>query len=220
MSRIEEMSLNLPNGRPLRLVALGDTHLKRNERIAAEALAAVRSLEPDAILHTGDVSWLPGLADLEAIAPLYAVRGNRDVANWRRLAAIRRFQLGRLRLLLFHGYGSLFGYMRMKLISLRRDPAIAELDFNFPPEAKDADMIVYGHTHVARVTEDGGRIIVNPGALTEKANVYGPGSPKFALIEIDSVGSIRVEIRAKSTGWHEPCIIHTASNGRLGGSET
>lgn len=219
MSRIEDQSLNFPNDRPLRLIVLGDTHLNRNERVAVDALAAIRSLNPDVILHTGDVSWLPGLADLAAIAPLSVVRGNRDIVNWRSLPAMIRFQIGRRRLLLFHGYGSIFGYARMKLISLRRDPAIGTLNFNFPPQANDADILVYGHTHMARVTDEGGRLIVNPGALTEKANAYGVGSPKFAVIEIDRSGSIRVEIRAKSTGWHEPCIVHTAIDGRLGGNE-
>ncbi len=207
--RVAEEELRIPGDRRLRLVALGDTHLNFGERIPAEAAAAIAAAEPDALLHTGDIAWLPGLAPLAEIAPIYAVRGNRDILNWRKLPAMRRFRMGRRSLLLFHGYGSsLADYLRMRRMATRRSPALRTMNLGFPAEAASDDFLIYGHTHLARAEVAAGRVIVNPGALTEKANVYGRGDPKFAVIELGADGAGTVKIRARSADWHVTCILH------------
>ena len=81
------------------------------------------------------------------------------------------------------------------------------MNLGFPSEAASDDFLVYGHTHLARVEAVAGRVIVNPGALTEKANVYGRGDPKFAVIELGADGAGTVEIRARSADWHVTCIL-------------
>src|SRR5690349_8429921 len=58
----------------LRLAVVADTHSAPHPR-AAEHIAA---LEPDAILHAGDIGDLQVLEDLASIAPVLAVRGNID----------------------------------------------------------------------------------------------------------------------------------------------
>lgn len=207
--RVVEDELRIPEDRRLRLVALGDTHLNFGERLPAEAAAAIAAAEPDALLHTGDIAWLPGLAPLAEIAPIYPVRGNRDILDWRKLPAMRRFRIGRRSLLLFHGYGSsLVDYLRMRRMAARRSLALRTINLGFPSEAASDDFLVYGHTHLARVEAVAGRVIVNPGALTEKANVYGRGDPKFAVIELGADGAGTVEIRARSADWHVTCILH------------
>ena len=207
--RVAEEELRIPGDRRLRLVALSDTHLNFGERIPAEAVAAIAAAEPDALLHTGDIAWLPGLAPLAEIAPIYAVRGNRDILNWRKLPAMRRFRMGRRSLLLFHGYGSsLADYLRMRRMATRRSPALRTMNLGFPAEAASDDFLIYGHTHLARAEVAAGRVIVNPGALTEKANVYGRGDPKFAVIELGADGAGTVKIRARSADWHVTCILH------------
>src|SRR5690242_2391175 len=58
----------------LRLVAVADTH----SRPHPSAADRIRALEPDAILHAGDIGDLQVLRALSAIAPVLAVRGNID----------------------------------------------------------------------------------------------------------------------------------------------
>lgn len=146
--RVVEDELRIPEDRRLRLVALGDTHLNCGERLPAEATAAIAAAEPDALLHTGDIAWLPGLAPLAEIAPIYPVRGNRDILDWRKLPAMRRFRIGRRSLLLFHGYGSsLADYLRMRRMAARRSLALRTMNLGFPSEAASDDFLVYGHTY-------------------------------------------------------------------------
>lgn len=207
MDRIGEYDFFVPDGRPFRIAALGDTHLSRGETIQPEAVDAIRAVEPDLILHTGDVVWLPGLDSIREIARLLLVRGNRDFGRRGELPAMIRLRVGSVRFLLFHGYGNLLGYARMKVLSMRRDPAIWTMNFNFPAEARDADVLVYGHTHMERTEMTDGRMILNPGALTEKANVYGPGKPSFAFITVGRDGAVKAEIRTRANGWHASCMI-------------
>lgn len=210
MDRTGEYDFSVPDGRPFRIAVLGDTHLSRGETIPPDAIDAIRGTEPDLILHTGDVVWLPGLAPIRDIAPLLLVRGNRDYLHWGELPAMVRIRIGCVRLLLFHGYGNLLGYARMKVISMRRNLAIREMNFNFPPEARDADVLVYGHTHMARAEVSGGKMILNPGALTEKSNVYGAGKPSFALITVARNGQVEAGIRTRANGWHASCRVTNA----------
>lgn len=210
MARIAEYDFFIPDGRSFRIAALGDTHLSRGDTIQPDAVDAIRMVEPDLILHTGDVGWLPGLDPLRDIARIILVRGNRDLLQWGGLPAMIRIRVGSVRFLIFHGYGNLLGYAKMKVISRMRDPAIGTMNFNFPAEARDADVLIYGHTHMARAEVMNGRMILNPGALTEKANVYGSGRPSFALITVAQDGQVKAEIRARADGWHASCIVSNA----------
>lgn len=71
---------------PVRLVHLGDLHVRRWSRVEERLVAAVRSLAPDLILLSGDYSAVPGsyedlvrtFRELAAVAPLYAALGNAE----------------------------------------------------------------------------------------------------------------------------------------------
>jgi putative phosphoesterase len=118
---------------------ISDTH----GLIRPEALAALKGV--DLILHAGDVGGAAVLHALSAIAPIHAVRGNVDPADGPLRAAID-LQLEGLRVHLSHGHelGS---------------PTPSALAARY-----DADVIVYGHTHRALITQAGDALVVNPGA--------------------------------------------------------
>src|SRR5438094_1256361 len=59
----------------LRLAVVADTHSAPHPATTR----LLRALSPDAILHAGDIGALAVLDELEAIAPLFAIRGNIDV---------------------------------------------------------------------------------------------------------------------------------------------
>lgn len=122
----------------------------------------------DMILHAGDVCGDEILTDLETIAPVFAVSGNVDPPPYeeprpfeRRLATVA----GRI--------GMTHGHMgEAPSVDLRRMAKYFE-DFN-------PDIIIYGHSHVARTDRIGDVILFNPGSA---------GPPRFGALP--SVGLIR-----------------------------
>ena len=119
---------------------ISDTHgLVRGE--VHGALAGV-----ELILHAGDVGGDAVLDELQLIAPVAAVYGNTDAPGDPRLEAAIERTIGGVRIHVSHGH---------------------ELGSPTPQtllERYAADVIVYGHTHRALVTQVGGRLVVNPGA--------------------------------------------------------
>lgn len=106
-----------------------------------EALAGV-----EVILHAGDVGDDEVLDELEQIAPVQAVHGNTDVPGAPRLRASLVHRAGGIRIRVSHGH---------------------ELGAPTPERllaAYEEEVLVYGHTHIARVERAGARLVVNPGA--------------------------------------------------------
>lgn len=102
------------------------------------------------ILHAGDVCSDTILDELGLIAPVFAVYGNCDDPWMPGLAQQREMELGGLRVHVSHGH------------ELGR-PKPAQV-----AAAYDADVIVYGHTHLAKIERVGGRLVVNPGSAGPK----------------------------------------------------
>ena len=100
----------------------------------------------DLILHAGDVGDDDILDELEAIAPVYAVRGNTDEIDNPRLPESRELLISGVRVHLSHGHE--VGAKPITLIAAYGD----------------ASVIVYGHTHRELITEADGVLVVNPGA--------------------------------------------------------
>ena len=98
------------------------------------------------ILHAGDVCGDEILDELALIAPVRAVYGNSDAPWDPRLAAAVDATFGGVRVHVSHGH------------------EVGKVTPANLAAAYDADVIVYGHTHVQKVTRAGGRLIVNPGA--------------------------------------------------------
>ncbi len=103
----------------------------------------------DLILHAGDVGMPDLLVELEAVAPVLAVHGNTDGFALRaRTPDIIQQNLGGANVVLLHGHQ--FG----------RSPNPNNLREAFP----EADLIVFGHTHVPLLEEEYGCVFVNPGS--------------------------------------------------------
>jgi putative phosphoesterase len=109
----------------------------------------------DVILHAGDVGDDGILDELEAIAPVYAVRGNTDPVDNPRLPASRELEISGVKVHVSHGH------------------EVGAKPITLMAAYGHADVILYGHTHREMITEDEGRLIVNPGAA---------GARRFALM--------------------------------------
>jgi putative phosphoesterase len=126
---------------PPHLIGLiSDTHgLVRPE--VHEALSGV-----EVILHAGDVGGDAILDELGLIAPVHAVFGNTDPPGAPRLRASLLHVVDGVRIHVSHGHE----------LGVPKPQALAD--------RYDADVIVYGHTHVPLVKRIGTRLVVNPGA--------------------------------------------------------
>jgi putative phosphoesterase len=116
---------------------ISDTH----GLLRPEALAALRG--SDYIIHAGDVGDPCILKELAKIAPVTVIRGNVDRETWaRKVPATSVLEVRDVSICIVHN--------------------LAELDLK--PEAAEFDVVVYGHTHVAKQETKSGMLYFNPGS--------------------------------------------------------
>ncbi len=149
---------------------IADTHgLLRPEAIAA--LASV-----DLIVHAGDIGSAAILAELGAIAPVVAVRGNNDREAWAAsVPDIVTTEVADCRLYVIHD-----------LKMLRGDPADLGVD-----------VIVSGHSHRPSVERRHGVMLLNPGSagprrfslpIAVARLTLGPAGARAKIVELDVTG--------------------------------
>jgi putative phosphoesterase len=136
----------------LTVAVVSDTHAPRFWKglppAVAEQLDGV-----DVILHAGDVCVPSVLDELAAFAPVHVVAGNNDgpdVVAWGAPETLE-LVLDGVRVAMIHDSGAKDGRARR----MRR---------RFP----DADLVVFGHSHIPWDTEDDGQRLFNPGSPTDK----------------------------------------------------
>lgn len=106
-----------------------------------EAVEALRGSQQ--IIHAGDVGSPGILAELSAIAPLTAVRGNVDKAAWARaLPETEVLEVGGISVYVLHD--------------------LAQLDLN--PKAAGFSVVVSGHSHVSKQETRDGVLYFNAGS--------------------------------------------------------
>lgn len=138
---------------------ISDTHnLVRPE--VHTALAGVSR-----ILHAGDVGDPEILLELNLIAPVTAVYGNTDDRFELPLAGALDLVIDGVRIHVSHGH------------ELGR-PKPAQL-----AEAYEADVIVYGHTHVQMIERVGAKLVINPGAAGPRRFNLLPSVARLTIVD-------------------------------------
>jgi putative phosphoesterase len=136
----------------MRIAVLSDTHSPRYWKRCPTAVAA--ALEgADLILHAGDVCLPSTLDELATFAPVQAVRGNNDgpdIAAWGAPETLE-IELAGVRVAMVHDSGPATGRGR-------------RLNRLFP----DADLVVFGHSHIPWDVVHEGQRAFNPGSPTDK----------------------------------------------------
>ncbi len=138
-----------------RVGVISDTH----GLLRPEALAALRG--SDRIVHAGDIGNAAVLAELGALAPVTAVRGNNDHGSWAdAIAETARLQVDDVGIFVVHD-----------VAAVRRTPA-------------GCRVVVSGHSHKPGVAERDGILWVNPGSA-------GPRRFRLpiAVAELDIAGT-------------------------------
>ncbi|MFO0618226.1 MAG: metallophosphoesterase family protein [Polyangiaceae bacterium] len=133
-----------------RVVVVADTH----SRPHPDAGARISALGPRAIVHCGDVGDLEVLRDLEAIAPVFAVRGNID----REAPALP----DTLTIDVSDPSGAL---ARILVLHIAVYGPLLRADVAKKARALDVDLVLCGHSHVPFARRDRGLTVFNPGSI-------------------------------------------------------
>ena len=150
---------------------IADTHVPR--RVLPGSL--LPHLErADLILHAGDLMEPTLLDDLGVYAPVFAVQGNLDPPE-AKLPEVLQIEFGCVRIAMIHDAGPKKGRRgRMR----RRFP--------------EARVVVFGHSHIPWLEDDGGLLLLNPGSPTDRRR---QPEPSFALLRVED-GEVQAEVLA------------------------
>ncbi len=179
------------------LVTLGviaDTHIPdRRRSLDAQVATVFCQAGVAAILHAGDVSTPGVLRQLEQIAPVYGVRGNRDWVALRHLPLARRLEIAGVTIGLTHGHGLAWQYLKDRWEYLRRGYRLEIFQPRLLATFPDVDVIVFGHTHRALNHRVDGNLIFNPGSpyFTDRKGDF----PSVGLLHIGEHRVVSGEIR-------------------------
>ena len=131
---------------------MSDTHAPRRWKSCPPAVAQ-QLRGADLILHAGDVCTAAVLDELAQYAPVNAVQGNNDgpdVAAWGAPGTVQ-LTLEGVRVAMIHDSGAATGRLR-------------RLRARFP----EADLVVFGHSHIPLDDADDSLRIFNPGSPTDR----------------------------------------------------
>lgn len=141
----------------MRIGVLSDTHIHLPEEMSPEIIRAFSKV--DFIVHAGDFVGSQVFEGLKRLGEVKAVRGNVDSMKLRgllpdkELLAVEGRKIG-----ITHGWGGPEGIER-RVRSL----------------FDDVDVIIYGHSHRAKIEKIGDVLFVNPG----------PGYQSFGILTIE-----------------------------------
>jgi putative phosphoesterase len=175
------------------LGVIGDTHVPdRRRALDARILPLLRSRNVGAILHTGDVSAQHVLDELGQVAPVFAVKGNRDWLWLGGLPLVLLLNFNGASIALAHGHGGWLKYIldkpaySLRGVDLRR--AVPRLQSQFPT----ADAVVFGHLHLPFNQRINGQLFFNPGSPHFPHRKHN--APSLGFLHIQAGGEMQGEI--------------------------
>lgn len=182
---------NLDNIRRIGVVA--DTHIPDRVRsLHPDLITGLKAAEVDLIIHAGDICAPAVLTELSQVAPVVAVRGNRDWVFAGTLPWVQIITIWELRIVIQHGMGSFWLYWFDKM-------KYATVGYQFPRYkhllqkiAPGNDVYIFGHTHRSENRREGEVLYFNPGAasITPLFKV----NPSFGVLYLDGSRGVTGEV--------------------------
>lgn len=175
------------------LGVIADTHIPDRMRgLHPEVIPLFEESGVQAILHAGDVSVPRVLEELGEIAPVYAVRGNRDFWRLRYLPLFVNLEFNGVPMVLAHGQGRWWNYLAGKAYylayGLQPERYKRRLVESFP----QARVIIFGHIHVPINDWMGERLLFNPGTACCPEIKKLP--PSVGLLHVSAGGEVHGEV--------------------------
>ena len=155
----------------MRILVISDTH-KHISRVI-DLLSGDHRF--DRVIHLGDLVY--DAEDIEAFSelPVDAVAGNCDWGNSGKPYSKILEVLGK-KIYLCHGH--------------REHVKFGDSVLRQMIEKEGYDVVLYGHTHEARMDWEGDSLIMNPGSIS----LLRDGSPSYGVLHIDDQGVIHPNI--------------------------
>ena len=174
------------------LGVLADTHIPdRSRGLHPDILPKFREAGVEAILHAGDVSAPGVLQELEEVAPVFAVQGNRD---WVLLGHLPRHQFlvfEGVDLVLEHGHGQWRNYLVDRTHYMLFGMQVSRYRNRLLASYPQVRVIVYGHLHIPEISWVGDRLLFNPGSASVPHKDF---TPSVGILNIQSGGEVEGEI--------------------------
>ena len=183
----------LPEPRTAVIGVVADTHVPdRVKQLNPKVLELFQKARVDTILHAGDISSPSVLAQFGEVAPVYAVRGNRDWFWWGKLPMRRMLVVEGLKIGLAHGHGGWKDYLLDRIHFMRHgydhNRLVPRLLEAFP----QANVIVFGHGHTPLNRWQNGQLLFNPGSphFPDKKDF----APSIGLLYVSAGSEVEGEI--------------------------
>lgn len=170
---------------------VADTHIP--DRVSAlhpRIIPLLREAGAAHILHAGDISAAWVLDELRQVAPVTAVRGNRDLLAGP-LELVERLELGGVPVALMHGHGGWLPYLWDKWQYLLFGYRLERYKNRLYRAAGPARVAVFGHTHYPVKLWYQGVLLFNPGSAS-----FGTRQnrlPSIGLLRIYPGGKVKGE---------------------------
>ena len=145
---------------------ISDTHVpKRAAKVPQRVFEIFQNV--DFIVHAGDLVDLSVIDELEQAAPVLAVHGNMDSPQVSEaLPSLNSLKIFDWKIGVIHDPDTLNGSDKMRYLA----------------EENSFNVLVYGHTHTARIKWERETLFVNPGSPTDPASFLN--KPSVGLLQI------------------------------------
>jgi putative phosphoesterase len=147
------------------LGVIADTHIPdRAKHLHPQIQSVFQQAGVSAILHAGDISIPNVLKQLSRIAPVYAIRGNRDWLFIRSLPLTRCLSFNGATIILTHGHGRWNDYILDRIYYMLHGYHLERFSQRLLNAFPQAQAIVFGHTHRPLNLRLNGLLLFNPGS--------------------------------------------------------
>lgn len=157
----------------MKILIVSDTH-----RYLGTLEEALKIEEPiDMLIHLGDVERQ--MADIMQMVncPVHMIAGNNDFLSG--LPNEEEFEIGKYTVFITHGHNYCVNFTEERLQEIAR--------------ILEADIVMYGHTHVPSITIEDDLVTLNPGSLTFPRQ--SGRQPSYIVMTLDEAGEASFEIR-------------------------
>lgn len=156
----------------MKILIVSDTH-----RYNANYLKVVEKTGPlDMVVHCGDVEGSELVISQAAGCPVEMVQGNNDFFS--ELPREKEFMIGQYKVWLTHGHNY---YIAMNSDVIKQEA-----------RAREADIVMCGHTHKPVVDIGSGLTLINPGSISYPRQ--DNRKPSYIIMEIDAAGAAHYTI--------------------------
>ncbi|SFC67773.1 hypothetical protein SAMN05443252_105223 [Bacillus sp. OV322] len=137
----------------MKIIVLSDTHMpKKAKKLPSPLLKELENA--DLIIHAGDWQTIEVYNELRKYGKVEGVYGNVDSEQIlekfpdKQILTVKQFKIG-----LIHGHGKKWTTEKRALYAFKDD---------------NVDMIIYGHSHIPKITQENKCMLFNPGSPTDK----------------------------------------------------